>query len=604
MDETAGTTGDTRTVHPRLRRLRMIIVIAAIVLAAIVALFVALPSPPRYTEEEYWQDFAEEGRAELAPDWSILRTAPMAAQQAEWSISAVRTSSMGTHAHLKQVVNGRPVIGAWAVRHDFNDGAYRLEGRRSALRAERSSAPSVDALSTAIDAIGITSLRADPSVERAYFPTKDGLSAVEVVTIPSLAPLGDWRVIIDERTGEVLAQDDLLIRVSGSGIAFEAVPEIGCGQELGAGDKELMPHTSKVTLGRLDGSGYLRGGHVEVISGRSERVNQPDYRYHFPPSHTGFEQVTCYNTIDNYFEYISEIGVSGYGGEPIVADAHGYSGDNSFFSPLTGKISFGDGGIPDGQDPEIILHELGHALHWRAVPDYASSIMSRAVSEGLADFIACSYFDNPLLAEWDAAAYSSDCPPYLRRMDLPKRYPDDLTGEVHRDGLIWATALWAARREIGAAKTDRILLESLFLLQPYSTLRHAAFAFLEANEILYGAENSEQILAAFEEHGLVGDAGGMPSATPSLLTRVYPNPFNPQTTLRYVLPEPGNVRIEIFDVRGRVVTRLLEAHKDAGSHIVTWDGTNDHGSRLPSGVYVYRVTAARQVASGKVILLK
>ncbi|MGC9362207.1 MAG: choice-of-anchor J domain-containing protein, partial [Candidatus Syntrophosphaera sp.] len=88
-------------------------------------------------------------------------------------------------------------------------------------------------------------------------------------------------------------------------------------------------------------------------------------------------------------------------------------------------------------------------------------------------------------------------------------------------------------------------------------------------------------------------AGDDPAA-PGLVTQLkgnYPNPFNPETTIRYSLAEPGPVKIEIYNIRGQHVKSLVNESKAAGNHSVVFDGTDDSGRRISSGVYFYRMKA-------------
>ncbi len=89
----------------------------------------------------------------------------------------------------------------------------------------------------------------------------------------------------------------------------------------------------------------------------------------------------------------------------------------------------------------------------------------------------------------------------------------------------------------------------------------------------------------------------------------YPNPFNPSTTIRYGLPAASEVVLEVYNVQGQRVRRLVAGHQTAGWHEVVWDGRGDHGQRLGSGVYVLRLTARPEkgsavVESRKVVLVK
>ena len=85
----------------------------------------------------------------------------------------------------------------------------------------------------------------------------------------------------------------------------------------------------------------------------------------------------------------------------------------------------------------------------------------------------------------------------------------------------------------------------------------------------------------------------------------HPNPFNPATTLHFVLATPSVVEVAIYDVTGRPVRRLLNAvWYGAGQHAVAWDGNNDAGVGLPSATYYVRVSAGASVQTQRVTLLK
>ncbi len=79
----------------------------------------------------------------------------------------------------------------------------------------------------------------------------------------------------------------------------------------------------------------------------------------------------------------------------------------------------------------------------------------------------------------------------------------------------------------------------------------------------------------------------------------YPNPFNPTTIISYQLPVGSRVTLKVYDVLGRQIKSLVDERQDAGSHSITFDGTN-----LPSGVYFYRLQAGSYNATRKLMLLK
>jgi hypothetical protein len=88
------------------------------------------------------------------------------------------------------------------------------------------------------------------------------------------------------------------------------------------------------------------------------------------------------------------------------------------------------------------------------------------------------------------------------------------------------------------------------------------------------------------------------------LAQNYPNPFNPRTTIQFSLSESGRVVIEVFNLVGQKVCTLLDNTLTAGNHQVTWDGTDDAGHQVASGVYLYRMKSGDNIRSRKMTLLK
>ncbi|MCK4510186.1 T9SS type A sorting domain-containing protein, partial [bacterium] len=84
----------------------------------------------------------------------------------------------------------------------------------------------------------------------------------------------------------------------------------------------------------------------------------------------------------------------------------------------------------------------------------------------------------------------------------------------------------------------------------------------------------------------------------------YPNPFNPETTIRYYLPAGTRAALRIYDARGRLVRELFDSVCSAGEHEALWDGTDDHGRPASSGVYFYALETAAGDTEGRMVLLK
>lgn len=96
------------------------------------------------------------------------------------------------------------------------------------------------------------------------------------------------------------------------------------------------------------------------------------------------------------------------------------------------------------------------------------------------------------------------------------------------------------------------------------------------------------------------------TATPkkAALHQNYPNPFNPKTAINFDLPEKQHIDLKIYDVSGKLVRTLVSGEEDAGYHSIVWDGKDDTGNAVNSGVYIYRIDAENYRETKRMILLK
>jgi len=90
----------------------------------------------------------------------------------------------------------------------------------------------------------------------------------------------------------------------------------------------------------------------------------------------------------------------------------------------------------------------------------------------------------------------------------------------------------------------------------------------------------------------------------TLSVRSYPNPFNPETTIEYNLKSSSQISITIYDVQGKQVRVLSNDHRQIGTHTIKWDGLNENGSQVPSGVYFIRISAGNETLNHRIIMMK
>jgi hypothetical protein len=84
----------------------------------------------------------------------------------------------------------------------------------------------------------------------------------------------------------------------------------------------------------------------------------------------------------------------------------------------------------------------------------------------------------------------------------------------------------------------------------------------------------------------------------------YPNPFNPSTIISYAIPNVSYVSLKIYDMLGREVKTLVNSEQNIGTHSVQWNGDNNYGNKVSSGIYLYKIVAGNFIMTKKMLLLE
>jgi hypothetical protein len=281
-------------------------------------------------------------------------------------------------------------------------------------------------------------------------------------------------------------------------------------------DPRLARAYHDVTLTNLDGSGYLRGDWVDVVSETGNLAYSPTNTFRYNRHQDEFEQVMTYYWITAAQNYIQSLGF-GSTLRPVNKEAQDvrinqWGADNSFSTDKKDELRFGKGGVDDAEDAEVILHEYGHAMmdSQQSPFGYGFSFEARAIGEGFADYWAVTVSnvfaptpDAPCVADWDSVSYTSSAPHCLRRVDLGLHYPENLTGfSVHFDGQIWSRALWDIRNAIGHVKADTVILEGHFGMRD-PTMPELARSTVAAAQRLYGKSTAKTVEGAFKARGIL-----------------------------------------------------------------------------------------------------
>ena len=451
------------------------------------------------------------------------------------AIVEVKHGLGGTRTLFNQQLDGLPVHDAQVSVNQDVDG--KVTGVFSTYQANSvplpSRVPSLTARQAedvARNAAQTTSVRMPSKIEPAWLVSSG--SEVRLgwrLMVYSAEPLGDFLTLVDDASAKVLLQENRIAFATGSGLIYQPNPIQTSGNAglTDGGDSAstaLNAERVEVTLsGLVAGIGTLRGEFVDLVSLAGgltvPDADEPTRVYEYDRSDKRFEQVTIYSTVDAIQRYFHSLGfdddtgiANGIRDFPSLANAHWNTADQSFYSTGDDAIHFGDGGVDDGEDADIIVHEYGHAIQHNQNACWGGGEMG-AMGEGFGDYLAASFFADAgdttfqssnaaCVGEWDASAFSSSNPPCLRRVDGNKQYPDDLVGAVHPDGEIWSRALWDIRQSAGASVTDQLVLEHHFLVPCNASMVDAANQILQADTNLNGSANHGAIRTAFCDRGI------------------------------------------------------------------------------------------------------
>lgn len=355
-------------------------------------------------------------------------------------------------------------------------------------------------------------------------------------------PTGDWESLVDAKTGELFRVQDhscyhdqkTLGTATGSATVFAPDPlsssggtAYGTGGFVDGADADtpdLTGQLSTVSLLDIDLTGgvhTLKGPFAEIVDTEAPLkglFTQASSSFNSTRSPDVFEAANTYYHIDRFMRYINTPSGSGGLGLTVMPtqyvggvkfDPHGLNGaDNSHYTPGTGQLAFGEGGVDDDEDADVVIHELGHGLHdWVTASPGVSQV--NGLSEGTGDYFAQSYSraygnvptSNPAwhwVFSWDG--HNPFWPG--RITNYTALYPGGLVGQVHTDGQIWATCLMRIWNQLGAVKTDRVVLEGLGLTTSSTNQDDAAQALMQAAfDLGYPLADQQVMLAEFTASG-------------------------------------------------------------------------------------------------------
>ncbi|MCC2591641.1 T9SS type A sorting domain-containing protein [Chryseobacterium sp. MFBS3-17] len=441
---------------------------------------------------------------------------------------------------------------------------------------------------------------------------ESGTILVYRVLLESFGKPGSWEVMVDAQNGEIISIKDIAqychhphhqksekpvtgakaaLKATGTAYVYNPDPLSVAQATYGgnyvdnndATNASLDAARTLVTLDdvEFDGGLYkLKSQYVEIAEIQAPATGlftqtTPDFL--FNRNDQGFEAVNVFWHFHQSMKYINEtLGIAclpTLNNGRVRFDPHGQNGnDNSAFYPGGQYLTFGEGGVDDGEDAHVILHELGHGVHYWITGNSSSS--AQGLGEGSGDYWAMSYTRSLNLWPSTAPQYHWVFPwdghnPFWngRVTNYSATYPTpniNNGGAIHANGQIWATTLMRIYDIIGKEKTDRAFLEGLALTNSTANQQTAAVAVRQAALNMVGTHGFICADVQIISQEMTATGYNMPAYSctdlgvadvKKDLYSIYPNPVSDVLNVRMTDKEHQKGRI--LNMEGRLIREVF-----------------------------------------------
>ena len=326
----------------------------------------------------------------------------------------------------------------------------------------------------------------------------------------------------------------------------------------------------------------------------------PDFS--FSRSDDGFEQANAYYHIMNFQAYLQQMGYT-LVDFAIHVDAQGFGGsDNSAYTggAVPPRLTFGEGGVDDAEDADVIVHEYGHAISDDASPSTNTGLERRTLDEAFGDYLAVSYtreqysFGSNLVFNWDG--HNSFWPG--RTVDNPSNFNyKSISGfnEIYRYATLWNAAMFDIWDQLGKTYTDSLQLEAVYGYFQNMSFSQAALLVIQADTTFSGGANGQIIWKAFDDRGILDW---------SAITEENSSFSKPYILNANVLQNLGSLKMRwLDDIPGELNIYDFSGKLCAQAQLTRGENTLPL-AQLTSGVYMVTVAHQGMYYTEKVIIVK
>ncbi len=430
-----------------------------------------------------------------------------------------RESPMGFHFHFQQTLAGLPILHKKVkvnIGKDQKTVVVFYEVSPS-LTTTANSFPVLNALPSTVPSWNIL------QSENVFYA--DGDLAIPCVQFTVESPLKDQREWTFNAQGELLNEElttayfhsetDTNITVS----VFNPDPLTTAGVTYGTpytdqGDQNTLLLDAQMEVKTIlanYSNGYFNLSNYAVtiqdLEGPADSAiqNLTD-QFHFSRNQNAFNQVNAFYHITQMKDHLTDIGHPNLMNYSILVDANAFFGqDNSRFQ--SGSLYFGNGGVDDAEDADVIIHEYGHAMSNNAAPGTNSGTERRCLDEANGDYFAASYskFINPFGYErvfsWDG--HNEFWPGRFASNTQNKNYNNiSFNSSIYQHTDLWSAMVMDINTQLGRDTADFLLACSIYGYASNMTFEDAAFLILLCDIQNFDAGHRSTLCSIFATYGL------------------------------------------------------------------------------------------------------
>jgi hypothetical protein len=339
-----------------------------------------------------------------------------------------------------------------------------------------------------------------------------------------------------------------------------------------------------------NGAYQAKNDHVAIVDFSAPNiapVTSTNKFMQYTRNQSGFEDMNVMYHISSQKEHMIALGYPNIPNYTIQVDPHAINGaDQSFFSTASvpGKLYFGEGGVDDAEDADVVIHEYMHSVMYVAAPSSTTSTERGCIEEAIGDYFAASYsrtinnYNEGWVFNWDGHNEFWPGREVLSTKDYAQESFKNNNIYTHTD--LFASPLMEINSILGRNAADALLLEAIFNLTQNTTMPEMAGYIILSDSLLNNGVNFQVIHTAFVRRNIIPTISLEERTIALDLIQVY-------NTIAFAQGGPLLVRSNDYTITNYTITAINGAQMMQNNVIHTQgDVLEITAPELPAGIYI------------------